>query len=164
MVPYQVTPASDSISQESIVTGNAGISNEYSRSNHKHPLQVSTVLPAKDTVTGDESTANTYVRSDHTHHVNLINEVPKKDTGTGPADTSNINSSDTYQHLLNIDPTTANVPQVNATAAANATDVLLANGDSKPISDIASDGFVAKNRENIINRIRIFTLWRITRQ
>ncbi|KAA6345505.1 MAG: hypothetical protein EZS28_052155, partial [Streblomastix strix] len=178
IVPDQVTPASDAIPLVDSGTGVAGTSTEYSRGDHKHPLQVSDVLPAKDTVVGEVGTVTTYARSDHTHHVNLGNSVPKKDKGSGTGGSSNVYSSATHQHPLNIDPTTANVPLVNATAAANgssdyycrndhvhpqqltytgpltstmfikngaqATDVLLANGDSKPISDIAGDGFVAK--------------------
>ncbi|KAA6321589.1 MAG: hypothetical protein EZS28_054536, partial [Streblomastix strix] len=161
----------------------AGTSNEYARGDHQHPLQVSTVLPAKDTAVGEEGVANTYARSDHTHHVNLGNSVPKKDTGTGTGGTSNVYASATHQHPLNVDPTTANVPLVNATAAANgtsdfysrndhvhpqqltytgpltstmfikngaqATDILLAGGGSKPITDIAGDGFVAKTGQKL---------------
>ncbi|KAA6388420.1 MAG: hypothetical protein EZS28_016053 [Streblomastix strix] len=183
IVPDQVTPASDAIPLVDSGTGVAGTSNEYSRGDHKHPLQVSDVLPAKDTVVGEIGTVTTYARSDHTHHVNLGNSVPKKDTGTGTAGSANVYSSATHQHPLNIDPITANVPLVNATAAANgtsdyycrndhvhpqqltytgpltstmfikngaqATDVLLANGDSKPITDIAGDGFVVKTGKTL---------------
>ncbi|KAA6352675.1 MAG: hypothetical protein EZS28_051798, partial [Streblomastix strix] len=97
----------------------AGTSNEYARGDHQHPLQISTTLPAKDTANGEAGVATTYARSDHTHHVNLSNDVPLKDTGTGTAGTANIYASTTHQHPLNVDPTTANVPLVNATAAAN---------------------------------------------
>ncbi|KAA6311305.1 MAG: hypothetical protein EZS28_056153, partial [Streblomastix strix] len=178
VVPDQVTPASDAIPSNSIVNGSAGTSNQYARGDHQHPLQISTVLPAKDTANGEAGVATAYARSDHTHHVNLSNDIPLKDTGTGTAETANIYASATHQHPLNVDPTTANVPLVNATAAANgtsdfysrndhvhpqqltytgpltstmfikngaqATDILLAGGDSKPITDIAGDGFVAK--------------------
>ncbi|KAA6384729.1 MAG: hypothetical protein EZS28_019745 [Streblomastix strix] len=183
IVPDQVTPASDAIPSNSIVNGSAGTSNEYARGDHQHPLQVSTVLPAKDTANGEVGEATTYARSDHTHHVNLGSDIPLKDTGTGTAATANIYASATHQHPLNVDPTTANVPLVNATAAANgtsdfysrndhvhpqqltytgpltstmfikngaqATDILLAGGDSKPISDIAGDGFVAKTGKTL---------------
>ncbi|KAA6393243.1 MAG: hypothetical protein EZS28_011229 [Streblomastix strix] len=49
----------------------------------------------------------------------LYNSVPKRDTGTGTAGTANVYASATHQHPLNVDPTTANVTLVNATAAAN---------------------------------------------
>ncbi|KAA6382356.1 MAG: hypothetical protein EZS28_022115 [Streblomastix strix] len=119
VVPDQVTPASDAIPSNSIVNGSAGTSNEYARGDHQHPLQVSTVLPAKDTANGEVGVATTYARSDHTHHVNLTSDIPLKDTRTGTAGTANIYASATHQHPLNVDPTTANVPLVNATAAAN---------------------------------------------
>ncbi|KAA6382926.1 MAG: hypothetical protein EZS28_021548 [Streblomastix strix] len=97
--------------------------------------------------------------------------------------TTNVYASATHQHPLNVDPTTANDPQVNATAAANgtsdfysrnnhvhpqqltyigpltytmfiksgaqATDVLLADGDSKPITNIVGDGFVARTGKTL---------------
>ncbi|KAA6397127.1 MAG: hypothetical protein EZS28_007347 [Streblomastix strix] len=182
-VPDQVSPASDAVPLVDNATGAAGVSNEYSRGDHQHPLQISSVLPSADTATGEAGTAATYARSNQTHHVNLSNDVPLKDSGTGTAGASNVYASSTHQHPLNVDPTVANVPLVNATAAANgtsdfycrndhvhpqqltytgpltstmfikngaqATDVLLANGDSKPISDIAGDGFVARTGKSL---------------
>ncbi|KAA6386583.1 MAG: hypothetical protein EZS28_017888 [Streblomastix strix] len=142
VVPDQVTPASDT-KPLSDGTATAGISTEYSRGNHVHPLQVSTALPVKDTANGEVGVATTYSRSDHTHHVNLSNDIPLKDTGTGTAGTANVYASTTHQHPLNVDPTTANVPLVNATAAANgglATEILCAHGDTiNGAVDIATD-------------------------
>ncbi|KAA6392259.1 MAG: hypothetical protein EZS28_012214 [Streblomastix strix] len=82
IVPDQVTPASDATRKVSIEEGVVDISTEYARGDHQYPLQVSTVLLAKDTATGEKGFTNTYARSDHTHHVNLNNRVPKKDTDT----------------------------------------------------------------------------------
>ncbi|KAA6403125.1 MAG: hypothetical protein EZS28_001354 [Streblomastix strix] len=183
VVPDQVYPASDAIPQNSNRNGSAGTSNEYARGNHQHPLQVSTILLAKDTAHGKAGVVSTYARSDHMHHVNLSNDIPLKDTGTGTAGMANIYTSTTHQHPLNVDTITANVPLVNATAAANgtsdfysrndhvhpqqltytgpltstmfikngtqATDILLAGGDSKPTTDIAGDGFVAKTGKTL---------------
>ncbi|KAA6368474.1 MAG: hypothetical protein EZS28_035999, partial [Streblomastix strix] len=119
IVPDQVTAASDNTLLEDSAKGVAGISNDYARGNHKHPRQVSDILPAKDTATGEDGVANSYARSDHTHHVNISNSVPFKDTGTGTAGTSNVYASATHQHPLNVDPSSANVPLVNANAEAN---------------------------------------------
>ncbi|KAA6400716.1 MAG: hypothetical protein EZS28_003756 [Streblomastix strix] len=183
IVPDQVTPASDAIPLVDSGTEVAGTSTKYSHRDHKHPLQVFTVLPSKDTSVGEVETATTYARSDHTHHVNLSSNVPLKDTGTGTAGTDNVYASATHQHPINVDPSSVNVPLVNATAAANgrsdyysrndhvhlqqltytglltstmfikngaqATDVLLANADSKPITDIAGDGFVVKTGKTL---------------
>ncbi|KAA6397867.1 MAG: hypothetical protein EZS28_006603 [Streblomastix strix] len=140
IVPNQVTPASEATPLVDSGTGDAGNSNEYSRGDNKHPLQVSDVLPAKDTATCEEGTANTYARIDHTHHVNLSNGVPKKDSGTGTAGTANIYSSATNQHPLNVDPTTANVPLVNATAAANGTSDYYCRNDHLHPQQLTYDG------------------------
>ncbi|KAA6400756.1 MAG: hypothetical protein EZS28_003715 [Streblomastix strix] len=121
IVPDQVTPASDAIPQLPIVNGSARTSNEYTRGDHQHPLQVSTALPGKDTAIGEEDVATTYARSDNMHHENLSVGVPIKDIGTGTVGTSNIQASDTNQHPLNVDPTIATDPLINAIAAANDT-------------------------------------------
>ncbi|KAA6357191.1 MAG: hypothetical protein EZS28_047282, partial [Streblomastix strix] len=146
IVPDQVTPASDATPQLSIVSGNVGVSTEYARGDHQHPLQVSTVLPTKVTAVGEDGTANTYARSDHTHHVNLGNCVPKKDTGTGTASSANVYSSATHQHPLNIDPTTANVPLVNATAAANGTSDYYCRNDHVHPQQLIFDGNITATK------------------
>ncbi|KAA6379538.1 MAG: hypothetical protein EZS28_024937 [Streblomastix strix] len=143
VVPDQVSPASDAVPLVDNVVSTAGISNEYSRGDHLHPLQISSVLPAKDTATGQVGEANTYARSDHSRHENLSIDVPLKDSGTGTAGTSNIYASATHQHPLNVGPTVAIVSLVNANAAANATkfiktgglgtEILCANGDATTI-------------------------------
>ncbi|KAA6366705.1 MAG: hypothetical protein EZS28_037768, partial [Streblomastix strix] len=68
--------------------------------------------------------------------------VPKKDTGTGTGGTSNVYSSATHQHPLNIDPTTANVPLVNATAAANGTSDYYCRNDHVHPQQLTYDGNV----------------------
>ncbi|KAA6354934.1 MAG: hypothetical protein EZS28_049539, partial [Streblomastix strix] len=124
IVPDQVTPASDATPLLSIVSGNV----------------------AKDTAVGEEGTANTYARSDHSHHVNLGNSVPKKDTGSGTGGTSNVYSSATHQRPLNIDPTTANVPLVNATAAANGTSDYYCRNDHVHPQQLTYDGNVTATK------------------
>ncbi|KAA6369715.1 MAG: hypothetical protein EZS28_034759 [Streblomastix strix] len=119
VVPDQVSPASDAVPLVDNAVGAAGISNEYSRGDHQYPLYVSSVFPSRETAEGEAGTATTYTIPVHTHHVNLSNDVPLKDSGTGTVGTSNINASATHQHPLNVDPSAANVPLVNATAAAN---------------------------------------------
>ncbi|KAA6370683.1 MAG: hypothetical protein EZS28_033792, partial [Streblomastix strix] len=124
----------------------AGTSNEYARGDHQHPLQISTVLPAKDTANGEVGVATTYARSDHTHHVNLSNDIPLKDTGTGTAGTANIYASTTHQHPLNVDPTTANVPLVNATAAANGTSDFYSRNDHVHPQQLTYDGNITATK------------------
>ncbi|KAA6395057.1 MAG: hypothetical protein EZS28_009415 [Streblomastix strix] len=146
IVPDQVTPASDAVPLVDSATGVAGISTEYSRGDHQHPLQVSTVLPLADTATGEAGTAATYARSDHTHHVNLSNDIPLKDSGTGTAGVSNIYASATHQHPLNIDPTIANVPLVNATAAANGTSDFYCRNDHVHPQQLTYDGNITSTK------------------
>ncbi|KAA6358811.1 MAG: hypothetical protein EZS28_045662, partial [Streblomastix strix] len=129
-----------------IVNGSAGVSTEYSRGDHQHPLQVSTVLPAKDTATGEVGEANTYARSDHTHHVNLSNDIPLKDTGSGTGGTDNVYASSTHQHSLNVDPSSVNVPLVNATAAANGTSDYYSRNDHVHPQQLTYDGNITATK------------------
>ncbi|KAA6389545.1 MAG: hypothetical protein EZS28_014928 [Streblomastix strix] len=146
VVPDQVSPASDAVPLVDNATGVAGISTEYSRGDHQHPLQISSVLPSADTATGEAGTANTYARFDHTHHVNLSNGVPLKDSGTGTAGASNIYASATHQHPLNIDPTVANVPMVNATAAANGTSDFYSRNNHVHPQQLTYDGNITATK------------------
>ncbi|KAA6403491.1 MAG: hypothetical protein EZS28_000989 [Streblomastix strix] len=121
IVPDQVTSACGATPKASIEGGIVETNTEYAREDQQHLLQVSTILPAKDTATGEDGVANTYARFDHIHHVNINNDVLLKDSGTGTASSSNIVASATHQQSFNVDPTTTNVPPVNATAATNGT-------------------------------------------
>ncbi|KAA6380678.1 MAG: hypothetical protein EZS28_023794 [Streblomastix strix] len=146
VVPDQVSPASDAVPLVDNATGAAGNSTEYSRGDHQHPLQVPDALPQADTATGEVGTAATYARSDHTHHVNLSNDVPLKDSGTGTAGASNIYASATHQHPLNVDPTVANVPLVNATAAANGSSDYQSRNDHVHPQQLTYDGNITATK------------------
>ncbi|KAA6371992.1 MAG: hypothetical protein EZS28_032482 [Streblomastix strix] len=148
VVPDQVTHASDAVPLVDNAVGAAGISTEYARGDHQHPLQISSVLPSADTATGEAGTANTYARSDRTHHVNLSNNIPLKDIGTETAGTSNIYASAAHQHLLNVDPTVANVPLVNATAAANGTSDYYCRNDHVHPQQLTYDGNITATKFN----------------
>ncbi|KAA6391843.1 MAG: hypothetical protein EZS28_012628 [Streblomastix strix] len=124
----------------------AGTSNEYARGDHQHPLQVSTVLPAKDTANGEAGVATTYARSDHTHHVNLSRDIPLKDTATGTSGTAIIYASTIHQHPQNVDPTTANVPLINATAAANGTSDFYSRNDHVHPQQLTYDGNITATK------------------
>ncbi|KAA6367104.1 MAG: hypothetical protein EZS28_037367, partial [Streblomastix strix] len=146
IVPDQVSPASDAVPLVDSGVGVAGISTEYARGDHQHPLQISSVLPQADTATGEAGTAATYAMSDHTHHVNLSNDIPLKDSGTGTAGTSNIYASSTHQHPLNIDPTVANVQLVNVTAAANGTSDFYCRNDHVHPQQLTYDGNITATK------------------
>ncbi|KAA6381669.1 MAG: hypothetical protein EZS28_022805 [Streblomastix strix] len=146
VVPDQVSPASDAVPLVDSATGAAGVSNEYSRGYHQHPLQISSVLPSADTAAGEAGTAATYAMSDHTHHVNLSNDVPVKDGGTGTAGSSNIYASATHYHPPNVDPTVANVPLVNTTAAANGTSDFYCRIDQVHPQQLTYDGNITATK------------------
>ncbi|KAA6392053.1 MAG: hypothetical protein EZS28_012419, partial [Streblomastix strix] len=146
VVPDQVSPASDAVPLVDNATGAAGINTEYSRGDNQHPLQVSSVLPQSDTAEGEAGTATTYTRSDHTHHINLSNDVPLKDSGTGTAGTLNIYASAQHQHPLNVDPSAANVPLVNATAAANGTSDYYCRNDHVHHQQLSYDGNITATK------------------
>ncbi|KAA6402836.1 MAG: hypothetical protein EZS28_001634 [Streblomastix strix] len=146
IVPDQITPASDNTPFADSEAGVVGIQNNYAGGDHQHPLQVSSVLPAKDTANCEESVANTYARSDHTHKINLNSSVPLKDTGTGTVGTSNIYDSDSHQHPTNVDPATANVPLVNATAAANCTSDYYCRNDHVHPQQLKYDGNITATK------------------
>ncbi|KAA6383858.1 MAG: hypothetical protein EZS28_020616 [Streblomastix strix] len=146
VVPDQVSPASDAVPLVDNTTGAAGVSNEYSRGDHQHPLQISSVLPSADTATGEAGSANTYARSDHTHHVNLCNDIPLKDSGTGTAGASNIYANAQHQHPLNVDPTVANVQLVNATAAANGPSDFYSRNDHVHPQQLTYDGNITATK------------------
>ncbi|KAA6398024.1 MAG: hypothetical protein EZS28_006453 [Streblomastix strix] len=70
IVPDQVTPASDA-TPLSDGTATAGISTEYSRGDHVHPLNITSTIPISDSASGSVGTANYYARSDHSHPINV---------------------------------------------------------------------------------------------
>ncbi|KAA6391473.1 MAG: hypothetical protein EZS28_013000 [Streblomastix strix] len=139
IVPDQITPARNTTSMADSGTGIAGFSIEYTRGDHQHPLQVSIVLHAKDTATGEEGTATTYASIDPTiANVSLVNAtVAANGTSDYYCRNDHVHPQQlTYNKLLTSDKFIKN--------GAQSIDVLLANGDSKPIIDINGDGFVGK--------------------
>ncbi|KAA6397395.1 MAG: hypothetical protein EZS28_007082 [Streblomastix strix] len=72
--------------------------------------------------------------------------MPLKDSGTGTAGTSNVYASSTHQHPLNIDPTVANVPLVNATAAANGTSDFYSRNDHVHPQQLTYDGNITATK------------------
>ncbi|KAA6371604.1 MAG: hypothetical protein EZS28_032869, partial [Streblomastix strix] len=75
IVSDQVTPASDATPQ-SDGTATAGISTEYSRGDHIHPLNVTTTIPISDSASVSVGTTNYYARNDHSHPLNITTSIP----------------------------------------------------------------------------------------
>ncbi|KAA6386334.1 MAG: hypothetical protein EZS28_018142 [Streblomastix strix] len=123
LVPDQVTPASDANPLIDYDTGVAGISTNYSRGDHQHPLNVSDDKPKIDVNLGAVGTADSYARSDHQHILNTDTTAnkPVKDSGVGNQGDLDYYARSNHSHPLNVDSDTSKVPLVNATAAANGT-------------------------------------------
>ncbi|KAA6396801.1 MAG: hypothetical protein EZS28_007674 [Streblomastix strix] len=122
IVPDQVSPASDAVPNVDNGACAAGISTEYARGDHQHPLQVSEQITSRDAGTGAAGTYTAYYRADHQHILNTdptVANMPQKDTGTGNNGNLDYYARSNHAHPPNVDPTVANVPLVNATAAAN---------------------------------------------
>ncbi|KAA6399588.1 MAG: hypothetical protein EZS28_004886 [Streblomastix strix] len=147
LIPDQVTPSSDTIPLVDSCTGAAGASTSYAGGDHVNLQNISDEILKRDFNLRAIGTATSYSRSEHLHILSKDQSVankPAKDTGTGAKSNFNYFARSNHQHPLNVDLSVANESLVNAAAAANAqaTDVLLSNGDSKPISDVVGDGFV----------------------
>ncbi|KAA6404354.1 MAG: hypothetical protein EZS28_000117 [Streblomastix strix] len=112
-VPDQVTPASDATPLADSGTGVAGISNEYSRGDHKHPLQVSIVLPSKDTSVGNIGSDNTCARSDHQYPIYTADTIPVSDSVDGSYGTVAAYARIDHFHPINVQTKAQIVPAVN---------------------------------------------------
>ncbi|KAA6390306.1 MAG: hypothetical protein EZS28_014171 [Streblomastix strix] len=123
LVPDQVTPASDANPLIDSDTGVAGISTDYSRGDHQHPLNISDEKPKIDVNLGTDGTADSYARSDHQHILNIDTTAnkPVKDSGSGDQGDLDYYARSNHCHPLNIDIDTSKVHLVNASAASNGT-------------------------------------------
>ncbi|KAA6370195.1 MAG: hypothetical protein EZS28_034278 [Streblomastix strix] len=113
IVPDQVTPASDATPLVDSGTGVAGTSNEYSRGDHKHQLQVSDVLPSKDTSVGTVGQASSYARSDHQHPIQTVDTIPVNDSADESYDTVDSYVRNVHSYLNNIQINASIVSLVN---------------------------------------------------
>ncbi|KAA6374639.1 MAG: hypothetical protein EZS28_029834 [Streblomastix strix] len=116
IVPDQVTPASDA-TPLSDGTATAGISTEYSRGDHVHPLNVTTTIPVSDSASGSVGTANYYARNDHSHPLNITTSVPPQDSASGSVGTTNYYARNDHSHPINVETNASNIPIVNGVGA-----------------------------------------------
>ncbi|KAA6401716.1 MAG: hypothetical protein EZS28_002757 [Streblomastix strix] len=143
VVPDQVSPASDNTPMADSGVGVAGISTEYSRGDHQHPLNVSEQIPSRDTSTGATGTSTAYSRADQQHILNIdptVANMPQKDTGTGAKGNFNYYARSNHAHPLNVDLSAANVPLINATTAANVTSDYYCRNDHVHPHQLTYDG------------------------
>ncbi|KAA6381758.1 MAG: hypothetical protein EZS28_022714 [Streblomastix strix] len=113
IVPDQVTPASDANPLVDSRTGVTGTSTQYSRGDHQHPLQVSTVLPSKDTSVSTIGSASSYARSEHQHPIQSVNTIPVSDLADGSYGTVESYARNDHSHPINVQTNASIVPIVN---------------------------------------------------
>ncbi|KAA6398888.1 MAG: hypothetical protein EZS28_005588 [Streblomastix strix] len=127
IVPDQVTPASDATPLAD-GTATAGISTEYSRGDHVHPLNVTTTIPISDSASGSVGTTNYYARNDHSHPLNITNSIPPQDSASGSVGTTNYYARNDHSHPINDEINASNIPIVNG-VGANGTSAFYARHD-----------------------------------
>ncbi|KAA6361794.1 MAG: hypothetical protein EZS28_042679, partial [Streblomastix strix] len=114
IVPDQITHAYDATPLADSGTGVAGTSNENSRGDHQHPLQVFTVLTSKDTSDGTNRQASTYARSDHQHPIQTEDTIPVSDSAEVSYGTVDYYARNDHSHLINVQTNASIVPVINS--------------------------------------------------
>ncbi|KAA6373805.1 MAG: hypothetical protein EZS28_030668 [Streblomastix strix] len=144
IVPDQVTPASDALP---IVDGTAaaGISTEYSRGDHVHPLNITSTIPVSDSASGSVGTANYYARSDHSHPINITTTISPQDSASGAVGTTNYYARSDHSHPINVETNASNIPIVNG-VGANGTSAFYARQDHVHPQQLTYDGNVTATK------------------
>ncbi|KAA6361774.1 MAG: hypothetical protein EZS28_042700, partial [Streblomastix strix] len=144
IVPDQVTPAGDATPlSDGIAT--AGISTEYSRGDHVHPLNVTTTIPISDSASGSVGTANYYARSDHSHPINITTTIPPQDSADGSVGTTNYYARNDHSHPINVETNASNIPIVNG-VGANGSSAFYARQDHVYPQQLTYDGNVTATK------------------
>ncbi|KAA6400861.1 MAG: hypothetical protein EZS28_003620 [Streblomastix strix] len=144
IVPDQVTPANDA-TPLSDGTATAGISTEYSRGDHIHPLNVTTTIPISDSASGSVGTANYYTRSDHSHPLNIKTSIPPQDSASGSVGTTNYYARNDHSHPINVETNASNIPVVNG-VGANGSSAFYARQDHVHPQQLTYDGNVTATK------------------
>ncbi|KAA6401612.1 MAG: hypothetical protein EZS28_002854 [Streblomastix strix] len=113
IVTDQVTLASDATPFADSGTFVAGTSNEYSRRDHLHPLQVSTSLPGKDTSVGNVEYANTYAKSDNQHTIQTVDSISPAYTADGSYGTVDSYARNDHSNLFKVQTNASIILVVN---------------------------------------------------
>ncbi|KAA6381137.1 MAG: hypothetical protein EZS28_023336 [Streblomastix strix] len=144
IVPDQVTPASDA-TPLSDGTATAGISTEYSRGDHIHPLNVTTTIPISDSASGSVGTTNYYARNDHSHPLNITTSIPPQDSASGSVGTTNYYARNDHSHPINVETNASNIPIVNG-VGVNGTSDFYARQDHVHPQQLTYDGNVTATK------------------
>ncbi|KAA6364552.1 MAG: hypothetical protein EZS28_039921, partial [Streblomastix strix] len=144
IVPDQVTPASDA-TPLSDGTATAGISTEYSRGDHTHPLNITTTISPSDSASGSVGTTNYYARNDHSHPLNITTSIPPQDSASGSVGTANYYARNDHSHPINVETNASNIPIVNG-VGANGTSAFYARQDHVHPQQLTYDGNVTATK------------------
>ncbi|KAA6353092.1 MAG: hypothetical protein EZS28_051381, partial [Streblomastix strix] len=144
IVPDQVTPASDA-TPLSDGTATAGISTEYSRGDHIHPLNVTTTIPVSDSASGSVGTTNYYARNDHSHPLNITTTIPPQDSADGSVGTTNYYVRNDHSHPINVETNASNIPIVNG-VGANGSSAYYSRHDHVHPQQLTYDGNVTATK------------------
>ncbi|KAA6403526.1 MAG: hypothetical protein EZS28_000954 [Streblomastix strix] len=144
IVPDQVTPASDA-TPLSDGTATAGISTEYSRGDHTHPLNITTTIPPSDSVSGSVGTANYYARNNHSHPLNITTSILPQDSASGSVGTANYYARNDHLHPINVETNPSNIPIVNG-VGANGSSSFYARQDHVHPQQLTYDGNVTATK------------------
>ncbi|KAA6365900.1 MAG: hypothetical protein EZS28_038573 [Streblomastix strix] len=134
--PLNVTtsvPISDSAS------GSVGSVNSYARSDHSHPLNITTTISPQDSASGSVGTTNSYARSDHSHPINVETNasiVPIVN-GVGANRTSAYYARHDHVHPQQLTYNNDITATKFIKTGGNNQQILLANGDTKPIINVS---------------------------
>ncbi|KAA6372888.1 MAG: hypothetical protein EZS28_031585 [Streblomastix strix] len=112
IVPDKVTPTSDATPLADSGTEVAGTSNEYSRGDHQHLLQLSTSLPSKDTSVVNIGSARTYTRSDHQHPIQTVDSITRTDTTDEYYGTVAAYARNNHSHPINVQTNASIVTEI----------------------------------------------------
>ncbi|KAA6366456.1 MAG: hypothetical protein EZS28_038017 [Streblomastix strix] len=144
IVPDQVTPASDA-TPLSDGTATAGISTEYSRGDHVHPLNVTTTIPPQDSASGLVGTTNYYARNDHSHPLNITTSISPQESADGSVGTTNYYARNDHSHPINVEINASNIPIVDG-VGANGTSAFYARQDHVHPQQLTYDGNVTATK------------------
>ncbi|KAA6398089.1 MAG: hypothetical protein EZS28_006383 [Streblomastix strix] len=143
IAPDQVTPTSDATPLADSGTGATGTSNEYSRGNHQHPLNLSSETPIRNISLEAVGTSTSYPRSYHQHPLNtgptVANQTAKNSKSRVISDYVYYARSN-HAHPLNVDLTVVIVPLINATAAVIGLSDYYCRIDHKHLYQLTFDG------------------------
>ncbi|KAA6394086.1 MAG: hypothetical protein EZS28_010385 [Streblomastix strix] len=121
VVPDYVTPASDA-NPQSDGTVTAGISTEYSRGDHVHPLNITTSIYPQDSASGSVGTSYYYTRNDHSHPLNITTTIPTQDSASESIDTTNYYARNDHLHPLNVKTNVSIISFVNGVGVNGTSD------------------------------------------